>query len=211
MNLYKELQEKLSEHNPTEVDELILDDIFENVAQFTESNKKDLEKYTNLIHLSLNGFGLESLKNFPTLPSLQVLELRANKLTGSDFASIVSHFPELYKLKVGENPIKSLDVFKALKDSSLRKIELQGTAAAEKKGYREDLFKIIASLEVVDSLSKEGDEVSTTNYDDGDEDELDDVEDDEEFDEEQDARNADDQRMRQRLKIAGQRDHAQAA
>ena len=35
MNLYKELQEKLSEHKPTDVDELILDDLFENVKAFT--------------------------------------------------------------------------------------------------------------------------------------------------------------------------------
>ena len=188
MNLYKELQDKLSEHNPTEVDELILDDIFENVTQFTESNKKDLEKYTNLIHLSLNGFGLVNLKNFPTIPSLQVLELRGNKLDGSDFASIITHFPELYKLKVGDNPIKSIDVFKALKDSNLKKIELQGTAVSEKNGYRAELFKIITSLDAVDSESKDGDEVSTTNYDEGDEDELDDedLEGDDEFDEDED-------------------------
>ena len=63
MNLCKELQEKLGEHDPTDVDELILDDIFENVTEFTESNKKDLEKYNNLVHLSLNGFGLNSLSN----------------------------------------------------------------------------------------------------------------------------------------------------
>lgn len=186
MNLYKELQEKLSEHNPTEVDELILDDIFENITQFSESNKKDLEKYTNLIHLSLNGFGLESLKNFPHLQSLQVLELRGNKLDGSDFKNIPTHFPELYKLKVGDNPIKSLDVFKFLKDTNIKKLELQGTKVAEKEGYRAELFKLIPNLETVDSQSKEGDEVSTTNYDEGDEDDLDDeeLEGDEEFDEE---------------------------
>lgn len=186
MNLYKELQEKLSEHNPTEVDELILDDIFENITHFSESNKKDLEKYTNLIHLSLNGFGLESLKNFPSIQSLQVLELRGNKLDGSDFKSIHSLFPELYKLKVGDNPIKSIDVFKVLKDSNIKKLELQGTKVAEKDGYRADLFKIISGLETIDNQTKEGDDVSTTNYDEGDEDELDDedMEGDEEFDEE---------------------------
>ena len=65
MNLYKELQDKLNEHNPTDVDELILDELFEGITNFSEQNKKDLEKYNNLVHLSLNGFGLQSLKNFP--------------------------------------------------------------------------------------------------------------------------------------------------
>ena len=123
MNLFKELQEKLSEHNPTEVDELILDDIFEDISSFSESNKKDFEKYVNLVHLSLNGFGLESLKNFPKLGKLQVLEIRGNKLTGSDFNVIPSLYPQLYKLKLGENPISSLNVLESLSDSSIKKIE----------------------------------------------------------------------------------------
>lgn len=193
MNLYKELQEKLSEHKPTDVDELILDDLFENVKAFTEENKKDLEKYTNLIHLSLNGFGLESLKNFPKIATLQVLELRTNQLTGSDFAKLKELYPELYKLKVGENPIKDLNVFKVLSDSVLRKLELTETPASNTKDYRNTLFSMISGLESVDGQTKEGEEASSTLYEDdegelaesGDEDDFE-GEDDEEFEEYED-------------------------
>lgn len=195
MNLYKELQEKLSEHKPTDVDELILDDLFENVKFFTEENKKDLEKYTNLIHLSLNGFGLESLKNFPKIPTLQVLELRSNQLTGNDFAKLKELYPELYKLKVGENPIKDTNVFKVLSDSSIRKLELSDTPASTAKDYRNALFSMISGLESVDRITKDGKEASSTLYEDDEEmgesgeDEFD-GEEDEEFDDYEDDEEA---------------------
>jgi acidic leucine-rich nuclear phosphoprotein 32 family protein B len=112
MEFQKALQDKLGEHEPIEVDELILDDLFEGIDTFTNDHKKSLELYKNLVHLSLNGLGLKSLSNFPKLEQLQILELRQNKLSGNDFAELVKLYPNLYKLKVGENPIKSLDVFK---------------------------------------------------------------------------------------------------
>ena len=40
------------------------------------------------------------------------MEIRQNNLSGSDFEKIKNLYPKLYKLKVGENAIKSLDVFK---------------------------------------------------------------------------------------------------
>mmetsp|Transcript_38470 Transcript_38470/g.39900 ORF Transcript_38470/g.39900 Transcript_38470/m.39900 type:complete len:217 (+) Transcript_38470:1-651(+) len=181
MNLYKELQDKLSEHNPTEVDELILDDLFENVTQFTTQNKKDLEKYSNLIHLSLNGFGLDNLTNFPKLPSLQVLEIRQNNLDGSDFEQLVDLYPDLYKLKVGENKIKSLDIFKKLADSNIRKIELAETAATESKDYRNTLFQMLKNVDIVDNQTRDGEEASSTIYEE-DEGEMGEELDDDEFD-----------------------------
>ena len=197
MNLYKELQDKLNEHNPIDVDELILDELFEGVTQFTEQNKKDLEKYSNLVHLSLNGFGLESLKNFPKLPSLQVLEIRQNLLTGNDFKLIAELYPQLYKLKVGENPISSSDVFKPLAGSNIKKIELVDTGVSEKKDYRDTLFSFLKNVEIIDNQTREGDDASSTVYEDyedeegdnegsgdeeieGDDDDNEDVEDDDE-------------------------------
>jgi Leucine-rich repeat (LRR) protein len=194
MNLAKELQEKLGEHDPIDVDELILDDIFEDVSSLTESNKKDFEKYSNLVHLSLNGFGLKSLDNFPKLSELSVLELRGNQLTGKDLGVLVKLYPKLYKLKVGDNPISSINVFDCLSESNLSKLELQGTAVANEKTYREVLFKKIKNLDIIDNLTKEGDEVSTTNYDDeveGGEDQ--DFEGEEDFDEEDEFEEYDDE------------------
>lgn len=78
MKFLKQIQSKLGEHEPHEVkfyiiqvDELILDDLFENIENFTEDHKKTLELYDSLEYLSLNGMGLKTLQNFPELPNLQ--------------------------------------------------------------------------------------------------------------------------------------------
>ena len=78
MSFAKNLQERLGEHEPHEVDELILDDLFENLGNFTPEHKKTLEQYNNLVHLSLSGLGLKSLANFPKLENLQIV--RENKI-----------------------------------------------------------------------------------------------------------------------------------
>lgn len=194
MEFQKSLQEKLGEHDPTDVDELILDDLYEGLTEFTPDHKKTLELYKNLLHLSLNGFGLKSLKNFPKIPELRILEVRSNNFSGEDFKELHSLFPALYKLKVGENPIKSVDMFKPLADlPTFKKLELQDTEIAQKNNYREEIFKILKNVEVVDHLSKTGEEVDSTLYDDEfgefDEDFEDDEgfeDEDEEFDDEED-------------------------
>jgi hypothetical protein len=73
MEFAKSLQEKLGPHEPNEVDELILDELFENIAQFSDDHRKTLELYKSLVHLSLNGLGLKSLTNFPKLENLQIV------------------------------------------------------------------------------------------------------------------------------------------
>jgi hypothetical protein len=45
---------------------------------------------------------------------LASLELRQNQLSGSDLGDLKNLYPRLKKLKIGENPIKSLEVFKVL-------------------------------------------------------------------------------------------------
>ena len=93
---------------------MILDELFENVGSFTDDHKKSLELYSSLVHLSLNGFGLNGLKSFPKIATLTSLELRQNKLNGSDLVELKALFPTLKKLKLGENPIKSIDALKVL-------------------------------------------------------------------------------------------------
>ncbi len=88
MSFEATLQEKLGKHNPEEVikksylfylyylflqiQELILDTVFK-LEKFTPDHKAALEKYTSLIHLSMNGVGLISLENFPQLKELQIV------------------------------------------------------------------------------------------------------------------------------------------
>ncbi len=104
---------------------------------------------------------------------------------------------------MGENPIKSLDVFKLLVStiilyyiqagSKIKKVELGETEASKTSNYREELWKI-SNLEIVDGEDRDGNPVDTTVYDDEEDFDMDDleegedfdIEDDEEFDEEDD-------------------------
>lgn len=75
MDFAKSLQDKLGPHEPNEVDELILDELFEGVEQFSNDHKSTLELYKSLVHLSLNGLGLKSLTNFPKIDTLQIVNI----------------------------------------------------------------------------------------------------------------------------------------
>ena len=85
MSFEQTLQDKLGKHNPAEVSlfskiyfiqiqEIILDNVFK-FEKMTEDHKNSMEKYTALIHLSMNGLGLVSLENFPNLPELQIVSI----------------------------------------------------------------------------------------------------------------------------------------
>ena len=115
------LQENLGEHEPKEIEELILDDLFKDCPELSEEHKEALEQYSNLIHLSINGLGLKSLKNFPRITNLYILQVKNNKLTGEDFQEILKLYPNLYKLKISNNDIKSINVFSSLEKSKIKK------------------------------------------------------------------------------------------
>ena len=93
------------------------------------------------------------------------MELRKNKLTGSDFNVLKELYPNLYKVKLGGNPIKSIDALKVFQNSKLTKLEITETDISKKTAYKEEIFKLLPSVMVVDNLSRNGDEVDSTIYD----------------------------------------------
>ena len=88
MSFQNFIVEKLGDHNVEEViknkknkiniliqiQELILDKIFK-TEKLSEDHKNTLEKYTSLIHLTLNSVGLKSLENFPHLEKAQIVRI----------------------------------------------------------------------------------------------------------------------------------------
>ena len=164
-NFEKYLQETYGKHNPKEIEELVLDEIWKNKISFTDDEKTCLEKYSNLIHLSLNTLGLKTLKNFPSIKNLYYLSIKNNEFTGDDFEEIPKLYPRLNKLKISGNCIENIDNLKHLKNLKLRKIEVkENPFSIEKKNYIKNVFEIIPSLEIVDEKTKSGDEVDTTDY-----------------------------------------------
>ena len=94
---------------------------------------------------------------------------------------MVKLFPALYKIKMANNKIESIDALKGLKEAKeLKKIEVLGNPFVEKDGnYSKAIFEMLSTLEVVDGKDKNDEEVESTIYDDEGEEFEDDGEDDE--------------------------------
>ena len=161
----KYLQDTFGQHNPKEIDELVFDNYFVDKTSFTEEEKKALEKYVNLIHLSLNNIGLKSLKNLPKIKCLYYLSLKNNELTGEDFDILKSLYPNLSKLKISGNVIENIDNLLKLKPLNLRKIEVkENPFSVGNDKYKKKLFEMLPSLKIIDNTDKNGDEEETTDY-----------------------------------------------
>ena len=171
-----------------QIEELLLDEIF-TADKLTEDHKNTLEKYTSLIHLTLNSIGLTSLENFPKLENLQIvskylkyfnnliqIELNGNKLKGDDLEILLKNCPDLYKIKLEHNLIENLDNLKCLANYKIKKINLEGNPLTKKnENYRKELFQMVPSLESIDGYDKDGNEVESTLYNEEDEEEGDDA------------------------------------
>ena len=135
------------------------------IEKFTEEQKTTLEKYTSLIHLTLNLIGLTSLENFPHLDKVQIIELNNNKLTGDDLDILLKNCPKLYKIKLENNCIDSIDKLKCLSNYKIKKINLLGNPfLSNNEKYRDELFELIPSLESIDDKDRQGENVESTEY-----------------------------------------------
>ena len=112
------------------------------------------------------------------------MELNNNKLTGEELEKLINKYPKLYKLKIEENAIESIDDLKCLsKLEELKKINVQGNPFCEKnENYKDEIFKILGKIITVDSQTKEGNKIDSTISDEDDE-EFGEIEDDEFIDE----------------------------
>ena len=190
MNSFLEsLQENLGKHTTKEVDELVLDNFWNNKESLTIEEKAGLEQYINLVHLSLNNLGLKSLKNFPAIKSLYYLSIKNNELNGDDFDLIPRLFPGLKKLKISGNVIEKVNNLAKLSKLKLRKIEVkENPFSVGNKTYKKKVFQLLPSLEIVDQETEGGEEVETTDY----HNEQDEQEDDEDYRENEEGNNEDD-------------------
>ena len=166
MNISDEyLQKTFGKHEPREIEELVFDSYWADKASFTEEEKKALEKYVNLIHLSLNNIGLKSLKTLPSIKNLYYLSLNNNELTGDDFDVLKTLYPNLSKLKISGNVIEKIDNLSKLKPLKLRKIEVrENPFSIGNDKYKQKLFDMLPSLKIIDNTDRNGDEEETTDY-----------------------------------------------
>ncbi len=166
MNSFElQLNELWGKHDPTQIDEIILDNFWENKESFTKEEKAVLEKYTSLAHLSINNIGLKSFKNFPVIKNLYMLTVNNNELTGDDFDTLENLYPILKKLKINGNNIENIKNFEKLKPLKLKKIEVEENPfSVGNNKYKNKLFEMLPTLVSINNEDELGKEVESTDY-----------------------------------------------
>ncbi|CAG9311816.1 unnamed protein product [Blepharisma stoltei] len=150
-----------------DVDELILDAW--HGSEISSEEKKLIEEYSNLDFLSFTGCGLDSLANFPYLPSLLKLELAENNIKNG--LENLTQLTELIQLSLAGNQILSFEDLKPLaKLPKLLCLELFGCPIAEVEDYSKSIFELMPGLQVLDGCDINGNEVSLCSNEDEDED-----------------------------------------
>ena len=94
-----------------------------------------------------------------------ILSLKNNKLKGDDFSIIPELYPNLYKLKISFNQIESIDNLSSLKKMKLKKLEVKENPFTKNDNeYRDKIYNMLPSLDIIDQMMKNGQEVDTTDY-----------------------------------------------
>ena len=176
-----------------QVEELYLDDL--PIGAISPELKKEVEKLTDLMCLSLNNCGLTTLANFPNKPALIRLELMENKFPAKDLVQVAA-ISALQSLSLGSNKIATIvDLAPLKKLTNLIQLDLSETELSKTPDYRKAVFELIPNLQVLDNLDIEGNEYEYSSEDD--EDDVDGVDgsdnDDEEGDDDEDDGEDDDE------------------
>ncbi|CAI4230121.1 unnamed protein product [Auanema sp. JU1783] len=144
---------ELRERDPATIEDLILD----NCSGGKISGLTD--ELVNLQTLSLIGCELESLEGIPSLPNLTNLDVSNNNLAGG-LEILAKNCPSLVHLNLANNKISDTSIFECLKDSKLCEIELfSNKFEGGTEVYREKLFALIPTLQILDGCDSKGEEV----------------------------------------------------
>ena len=141
-----------------------------------------LEKYQSIDSLSFSGCGLKHLENFPVFEDLARLDLSNNQIEKGLIN--LEHLQGIMQISLENNKIADIEEFKHLAGiTSLISLMVEGNPIANQTNYREKLFELIPTLQVIDGLNAKGEEVDFGDDDDDDDDDLPDDDDSDEFDE----------------------------
>jgi hypothetical protein len=92
--------------------------------------------------------------------------LNKNKIKGNDIKILSTQCPKLYKLKIEDNKIESPNIFFCLNKLNLRKLNIKGNPVCNKLylDYRKELFDNIKTLEAIDNIGKNEENIDSTEY-----------------------------------------------
>ena len=133
-----------------------------NFKQITVELQSLLESFPYLQYLSINNCGLDSLENFPKLPSLIRLDLISNNLK-NDFSHL-KRSKYIQTLFLSANQItqyENLDSLNFL--SNLFQLDLIANPITAKSDYTDQIFQRFPSLKFLDSRDKNGSQSNQAN------------------------------------------------
>ena len=120
--------------------------------------KTYLENFKSLEELSMVNCNLNSLQNFPDLPSLIKLDLSDNHLKDTDLKELYK-YNKLQELRMANNNgIKDFSEIKKLECLPLTFIDFSDCPVSKMEKYREKFYENFKNLKILDLCDKEGKE-----------------------------------------------------
>lgn len=142
---------------PEDLEELSLDTL--ELCTLTPELQQELEKFPNLLSLTLNECSLASLSHFPSLQNLTRLELCDNKLTSSCLPQLCA-LKSLQSLSLGGNEFKEIHELEPLKAlENLTDLDLLGCELCLQEDYRAKLFELLPSVLIIDNFDRDGNDL----------------------------------------------------
>lgn len=169
----REIEGKIRGHEPDQIEDLILDNW--RGPEISPNDKLLIERCKNLCSLSFNGCGLKSLNNFPNLSNLIKLELSDNHLKSG--LEPLSNLNELMQISLAGNQISTIEDLRPLANlPNLLSLDLYGCPVTDIEGYRDRVFEMIASLQILDGFDADGEEIDINSDEDEEDEEDEDLE-----------------------------------
>jgi len=151
------------------------------IEELSELDRDFLETFTSMEQLALNGTGIKSLANLPRSDKVHRVELSSNKLTGDQLHHLHQYASTLVTLKLASNQLSSYEDIKSLGAlKSLKNLDLSMNQVTKLSDYKQHIFRLLPTLQVLDNHNKYGELVGS---DDEDEDDFEGEGGEDEFDE----------------------------
>ena len=118
--------------------------------------RKCLESFPNLIHTSMSQTLYNSLKFFPKIQNLKILELKRNNLKDKELNFLSNYYSNLYYLDLSYNKIEKPSSFQSLSIIPLKILKIKGNPLfnhISKNDVLKAIFVAIPSLKNIDDES----------------------------------------------------------
>lgn len=115
----------------------------------------------------MNDCFLHSLANMPAEAKLTRIELGHNQIKGEELKNLVKYSETLRTLKLAKNELKTKEDLAPLADLKfLRNLDLEKNDVCKLSDYKQHMFQLCPSLQVLDNQNRAGELVLSEDEDD---------------------------------------------